>query len=85
MAGTPNRLVATNTTQQYPVESLTANTNFIRYNKDDIAIIRLKGEIADDNKNIKIMKMPTGPPDYGSNCTIIGWGRMLKVSLIVKL
>lgn len=82
MAGTPNRLVPNEFTVQFPAKSLEANTHFIRDNKDDIAIIRLKGEIPEDNRNIKIMKMPSGPPPYDSNCTIIGWGRMIKVHFL---
>lgn len=79
MAGTPNRLVPSDTTIQYPAKSLTANTNFIRDVKNDIAIIHIKGEIPENNENIKILKMPSGPPPYDTNCTIIGWGRILRV------
>ncbi|XP_065362459.1 trypsin-like [Calliphora vicina] len=78
VAGTPNRLVPVETTVQFPAKSLTANTNFIRNNENDIAIIHLKHEIPEDNENIKIIKMPSGPPIYDTNCTIIGWGRMIR-------
>ncbi|XP_023306550.2 putative trypsin-6 [Lucilia cuprina] len=77
VAGTPNRLVPIATTIQFPAKSVTANTNYIRNNKDDIAIIHLKGEIPEDNENIQIIKMPTGPPVYNTSCIIIGWGRMI--------
>ncbi|XP_075151120.1 trypsin-3-like [Haematobia irritans] len=78
VAGTPNRIEPSNTTMQYPVRSLTANTNFVRKNQNDIAIIRLKGEIPENSEHIKAIKLPNGPPPYGEYCIILGWGRLCR-------
>ncbi|XP_061401483.1 serine protease 53-like, partial [Musca vetustissima] len=78
VAGTPNRVEPANTTIQYPVRSLVANTNFVRKNLNDIAIIRLKGLIPENSSAIRAIKLPVGPPQYGSHCTLLGWGRLCR-------
>ncbi|XP_073822342.1 trypsin-like [Musca autumnalis] len=78
VAGTPNRVQPANTTVQYPVRSLSANTNFVRKNQNDIAIIRLKGVIPENSNAIRAIKLPKGPPEFGSHCTILGWGRLCR-------
>uniref|UniRef100_A0A1I8PM31 Peptidase S1 domain-containing protein n=1 Tax=Stomoxys calcitrans TaxID=35570 RepID=A0A1I8PM31_STOCA len=78
VAGTPNRVEPSNTTVQYPARSLTAHTNFVRKNRNDIAVIRLKGEVPEKSDSIKAIKLPSGPPPYGSQCIVLGWGRLCR-------
>ncbi|XP_067635769.1 putative trypsin-6 [Eurosta solidaginis] len=75
VTGTKNRIVKSKSTRIIAVDRVVVHTGFILNGTNDIAVLHLKEEIEMDN-NTQIMALPTKPPPYGAQCTVLGWGRL---------
>ncbi|XP_037934884.1 trypsin I-P1-like isoform X2 [Teleopsis dalmanni] len=77
VAGTPNRLRENPKTVELEVEAVIPHNKFIRSSGNDIAILRLKQSVPNDNDAIKIIPLAHRKPAVGTNCTVVGWGQLL--------
>ncbi|KAH8301280.1 hypothetical protein KR018_010447, partial [Drosophila ironensis] len=79
VAGTENRLKYNPaTTLNLPVKKIFVPVNFTIRNTNNIAILKLLFDIPKDNANVAVINLPTSPPQFGNNYTVLGWGRMYK-------
>ena len=82
VAGTPNRLRMDATTIQYPVKSIWAHPKYVFDSSVDLAVIKIKGHMPNNNVNVAIKELPSSPPKDLSPCTALGWGRLYAVSRV---
>lgn len=82
VAKTPNRLKWTNETAILAVQTVYVHPGYetILPIPHDIGILKLKNEISMDGHLAAIIPLPHSPALPGTQCTIVGWGRILSVS-----
>ncbi|BFG06407.1 trypsin [Drosophila madeirensis] len=77
VAGSPNRLkFVTGKTVCSPVQALYVPRNFTMLNTDNMAMVRLKYAMPTGNPRIGYLQLPSNHPQWGSNYTVLGWGRL---------
>ncbi|XP_067634827.1 serine protease 1-like [Eurosta solidaginis] len=76
VAGAPNRLLKTYRTVERKVIAVIPHDKYVRKGLHDIAILRLKTRLPDDNQNIKIISLIDEIPKAGTNCQLVGWGQI---------
>ncbi|XP_044313967.1 thrombin-like enzyme BjussuSP-1 isoform X2 [Drosophila rhopaloa] len=59
-----------------PVQNIILPDNFTMVNKQDIGLLKLKQPLPRNNKYISVARLPQHPPEPGTLCLVMGWGRM---------
>lgn len=79
VAGTPKRLVQTNTTQIMKVKRIKVHPRFKKRSlRNDLAILIMAEELSMGDST-DIISLANKKPVAGLKCTAIGWGTILEV------
>lgn len=85
MAGNKYRLNSSSGAVPLMITFLAVHENFTTTSYSDIAILRTKLNIQKYNPHIDVVPVDLQPPPYGSECIVMGWGRLFRVSSSLSL
>ncbi|KAH8419649.1 hypothetical protein KR009_000235, partial [Drosophila setifemur] len=78
VAGTPKRLVKTDSTQTYKVRRLLGHPNYrTKGHKYDVGLVILDDEVL-PTAAIAIIPLANSEPEAGMKCTVLGWGTIIQ-------
>ncbi|KAM8711227.1 hypothetical protein ACLKA7_000377 [Drosophila subpalustris] len=78
VGGTPNRLIEVQNTVSRKVKDIFLPENFVKKNRNDIALIQLQESWPTNNPGIDIINLPSEEPTNGTEFLVLGWGRFYK-------
>lgn len=84
IAGTSRRLVKSDSTQELLTHKVMTHPKF-NYDtlKNDVAVLLLKTQLKIDGITVDVIPMANKKPTIGAKCTVIGWGTVIQVGLLV--
>lgn len=62
------------------VKKIFVPDKFTVFNTNNIALMMLAKKLPLDNPLVGVINLPTADPEPGLNYTVLGWGRIFKVS-----
>ncbi|KAH8318564.1 hypothetical protein KR067_011588, partial [Drosophila pandora] len=79
VAGTPKRLVKTDSTQSMKVKRIRAHPKYkpLRSHKYDLGIVIMEKDLSIGN-TVGTIPIAKEKPEAGLNCTVVGWGTILQ-------
>ncbi|XP_068145835.1 trypsin-2-like [Drosophila tropicalis] len=75
VAGSRSRLNRTRQTEKKAISFAAVHPNYIMFNSNDIALLKLTDPINEDYSFTDPAPDVLMPPPYGSKCIVMGWGR----------
>lgn len=85
MAGNKFRLNSSSGAVPLMITFLAVHENFTMTSYSDIAILRTRLIMKKYNPKIDVVPVDLQPPPYGSECIVMGWGRLFKVSKVLSV
>uniref|UniRef100_A0A0A1X104 Chymotrypsin-2 n=1 Tax=Zeugodacus cucurbitae TaxID=28588 RepID=A0A0A1X104_ZEUCU len=86
VAGTPRRLLATETTQLLKVDKITRHEYYMpKTFRNDIGLLRLAKNIYIDGVSTQRIELQTHTLPPYTKCTVAGWGRVFFVSKAINV
>lgn len=80
VAGTPNRLLLSTTTQSIKAAKLVVHPKYVNYSVQyDIGLIKLNADFKLNDYAVSAISLPPRPPLEGETCILLGWGRLYEV------
>ncbi|KAI9581944.1 hypothetical protein GQX74_011439 [Glossina fuscipes] len=77
VAGTPNRLLLSTTTQSIKAAKLVVHPQYVNYSVQyDIGLIKLNADFKLNDYAVSAISLPPRPPLEGETCILLGWGRL---------